>query len=101
MADIYLNVRKTNASHRRCTVPQCNIINNLRRISRAKRLSALKTNRVFIPNGARGCARHFSSENWIPGTQIENRFTRQQLDDMIGLLFEKTETYNSPGKLVA
>lgn len=95
-----LSIRKTNASHHRCTVRQCKIVENLRLISRSKRLKAMKANKVFIPCGARACNQHYSLQNWNINTQLENRFTRKQLEEMIDSLCEpKNDVFNSPGKL--
>lgn len=98
-----MSFRKTNASHRRCTVKQCGIVANLRYISRAKQLKAMKANKIFIPSGARACINHFALENWATGTQLENRFTRKQLEEMIELLCEQKSdpiksSFNSPCK---
>lgn len=96
--NIFLNIRKTNSSHRRCTIPNCGIVANLRYISRIKRVKAMKTQKIFIPNGARACTNHFSLENWGTNTQLINQFTSSQLEDMISLLCDSENISNSPGK---
>lgn len=59
----------------------------------------MKENKIFIPSGARACNLHYSVDNWGINTQIENRFTRKQLEEMFELLCDsKNAVSNSPGR---
>lgn len=60
----------------------------------------MKEKKIFIPDGARACNYHYSLQDWSINTQLENRFTRNQLEDMVDLLCDrKNNVSNSPGKL--
>lgn len=59
----------------------------------------MKENKIFIPSGARACNQHYSLQNWSINTQLENRFTRKQLEEMFDLVCDsKNDEISSPGE---
>lgn len=81
---IFLNYRKTIATHSRCTFPPCETpTDRLRLISRSTRFKAIKTRKLYIPEGSRACHRHFNDTNWdINSINSMEQFNQKQIEDM-------------------
>lgn len=88
-----LNFRRTNASTRLCTFPNCKTsMVGLRNAKYSKRYRALKMLRMYIPKGARFCKFHFNENSWNSDMPEENGiFSKVQIEDLITLVTEKKE----------
>lgn len=97
-----MNYRRTNASTRRCTFPDCGTpTDRLRDVKGLERLRALKMKKIYIPKRARVCKLHCSENLWNLAMQEGNMiFTKTQIEDLIILAtrkeVEKTNTAVGP-----
>lgn len=82
-----MNLKRTSATHCRCTFTNCNTPNDrLRTISEHMRFMAIKTKSIFIPAGARACEYHSYEHNWCTNNSFSSKFNSKQIEDMVRLL---------------
>lgn len=96
-----MNFRKTNASTRRCTFPECQTpTDRLRDVKSFERLRALKMKKIYIPKRARVCNVHCSENAWNLDIEDGMTFTGKQIEDLIALVTESSEEVKTTGKLL-
>lgn len=97
---VNLNLRKTSATHSRCTFSSCRTPNNqLKTISRIMRFDAIKSKKIYIPAGARACSFHYTPTNWNITNEGDEKFSKNQIEEIIELLCKTELPLQSPGML--
>lgn len=95
-----LNVRRTSSSHSRCTFASCITPNDrLQNIPRSTRFKAIKTKKIYIPNGARACHYHISGDHFSADDLFLKKFTQIQIEALIDLLCDSSfNNFSAPGR---
>lgn len=86
---IYLNIRKTQSYHGRCTFPGCENRTQLHDVPRRFRIKVMKQTKTYIANGAKACDQHLSEMLWNTVDRNNGqryKFTTKQIEDLIQLL---------------
>lgn len=86
------NIKRFGASHNICIL--CPQRLKLKVVPRKQRQAALKTARIYIPNGARLCPSHFEIYSWdvVAPNAVICEYTANQIEDMLDLALCKDET---------
>lgn len=93
-----MNIRRTNATTRRCTFPGCQTSRDqLRDVKKSERLKALTLKKIYIPCRARVCAFHASENSWDFDHDGDMNFKKNHIEGLIKLVTDSSEKFENTG----
>lgn len=89
---IELSLMRCAVNSRRCVFNDCFEKQGLKRIPTSQRCEVLRTHRIYIPKRSVICQQHLIDFNWHEFINLEFKYTREQIEDMIDLLRKPVES---------